>query len=207
MSDSSKQANRITLIAAVIGGVCTVLAALIGLSVPLIDKVIDRTVPSTLAPTSAPSETPIPTTVPISNIEAEKASVMNAINLVGTIESQALFDLDTEPLSKVFSGEALKTETIAIDNLKKNNFYQLSVRHDIRFEEIIIADDGLHAEAYVIPTWESRVYSSDTKQCVGYIPPMEVPQRLYLEKTASGWIIYVIAFDNQQMVPWQACPK
>lgn len=206
MSDSSKQANRIVILAAVIGGICTVLAALIGLSAPLIERTLDRMSASTLAPTDVPSATPIPTTVSIINTEAEKAAVMNAINLVGTIEAQALFDLDPEPLSKIFSGEALKSEITMLDNLKKNQFYQLSVRHDIRFEEITIANDGLHAEAYVIPIWETRVYSSVTKQCIGYIPPMEVPQRLYLEKTASGWIIYVIAFDNQQMPDWQACP-
>lgn len=210
MSDSSKQTNRVAILAAVIGGACTILAALIGLSVPVVERLMNAqsSVQPTLAqPTSVPTTIPVETNASANNLEAEKAGVMNAINLVGIIEAQALFDLDPTPLSKVFSGEALKTETTIIDNLKKNNQYYLSARHDIRYDEINISSDVTQANAYVVPTWEMKLYSSTTKQCVAYIPPTEMPQTIYLEKTSSGWIITAIAFDDPQGSLWEACPK
>jgi hypothetical protein len=141
------------------------------------------------------------------DLEAEKANIMSAINLLGSIEAQAYFDLDPTPLSNIFSGEALKAVTTNIDNLKKNNLYQVSIRNDIRFGEITLSPDNTQAEARVIPTWELSIYSSTTKQCVGYLPPTEQPQTIYLEKTSSGWIAYTISFDNKQSAPWQECPE
>jgi len=209
MSDPSKQATRVAIITAVIGGICTIMAAIIGLSAPVVERLMNAQ-PAAQSPfgqsTSAPATVSIVITATANNLEAERASIMLAINLLGTIESQALYDLDPAPLSTVFSGEALKIETTTIENLKKNNLYQISVRSDIRFEEINVSPDGIHADARVIPTWESKVYSSATKQCLGYLPAAEVPQTLYLEKTSAGWIIYAIAFDDPQGPPWEACP-
>jgi hypothetical protein len=210
MSDSSKQTNRVAILAAVIGGACTILAALIGLSVPVVERLMNAqssVQPTPAQPTSVPGTIPVGMNTSPTNLEAEKAAVMNAINLVGIIEAQALFDLDPTPLNKIFSGEALKIETTIIDNLKKNNQYYVSVRHNIRYEEINISSDGTQTEAYVVPTWEIKLYSSATKQCVAYIPPTELPQTIYLEKTSSGWIITAIAYDDSQESLWVACPN
>jgi hypothetical protein len=202
MSDSHDQNHRTAVTVAVIGGIFTLLAALIGLGAPLIAR------PGNPATTDSSSlsqsaNQPVPTADLVS---LNKPGLMAAVRLLGDIQAQAQYDLDPEPFSAVFSGEALKFYQADVENLRKRQVFAVAVRRSLAFDSFKLNSTGALAEVHATPVWEATLYSIATRQCVAYFPPVAWPQTLYLERTANGWLTYSLVMDNPELASPQPCP-
>jgi hypothetical protein len=202
MSQSSDSSRHSGLSVAIIGGIFTIIAAIIGLGVPIVDRMINHQPdPPTLTRQSSPQALIAATE---DMVALHRPSLMSAVRLIGDVESRAMFNLDPTPLNTVFTGEALRNEQAKIMGLQQDNVYVVAVRHDLQFNGFTVNSDGTRAEVRVNPIWESTMYLLGTHQCIGYVAPMETPQTVYLERTASGWMTYAIVFDIPN-VNWQPC--
>ena len=202
MSQSSDRSRHTGITPVIIGGIFTILAAIIGLGVPFVDRLVNSQ--STTADVS--EDPPHTRTSPTEDlVTLYRPSLMNAVRLIGDVEARALFDLDATRLTTVFTREALKNEQSIVEGLQRDQVYLVSVRHDLKFEGFSVNADGTRAEVRANPTWEETMYSVITRQCLGYLPPMEVPQTVYLERTSNDWMTYAIVFDNEVQANWQPC--
>lgn len=201
MSDSQDQNHRTAVTVAVIGGIFTLLAAIVGLGSPLVARLGNPTA-SVSNNLSQSDNQPVPTADLVS---LNKPGLMSAIRLLGDIQAQAEYDLDSKPLSAVFSGEALKYYQADIESLRKKQVFAVAVRRSLAFDSFKLNSNGALAEVHANPVWEATLYSIATRQCVAYFPAADWPQTLYLERTSNGWMTYAVTLDNPELASPQPC--
>ena len=117
----------------------------------------------------------------------------------------ALKTFDTSPLHRIFKGEALE---LVLERIKAHQESQITTKselHDQDIQTIQVTENPLRAEVHMVETWSSTSYNSTTGECVSTIPKSAIPQIVYLEHTAGGWMIDIINHDLSSMPSPQPC--
>lgn len=130
-----------------------------------------------------------------------------AINSANNAQSTAYASLDASLLNRYYSGEALKSYTTDVENLKKGKIFQISTMQDQQFQAFKVNDAGNEAEVKVTETWETNVFQVATRKCLLYYSPTRIPQTVYLKKAQSGWVVDATVYDPGIKKAPQPCPK
>jgi hypothetical protein len=155
---------------------------------------VDNTITTRIAP-----ETPATLT------EQVKASLISAIRYADDVEITSGQTLNAQILENAFTGEALRTIKMSIENLRVNNQVQYSTLNSQKFLNFKISEDKLRAEVKLVENWTTYYYSVLTKECLGGFPAHDAPQTIYLVKAADGWIVETIVHDPTAQLTIQPC--
>lgn len=160
------------------------------------------TKPVNLANTSTQS-----TPAPFVSADKYKPELTMAINSANNAQTNAYATYDTTQLRNYYSGEALKSFTAEVENLKRGKIYQLSTLDDQQFEYFKVNDAGNEAEVRVVETWSSTVLQTPSKRCLAVYSAAKTPQTVYLKRSQTGWLVDATVYDTGIKRTPQPCPK
>jgi hypothetical protein len=132
-------------------------------------------------------------------------AIKSVLGRAAVAEQSALKNFDTSTLHKIFKGEALELALERIKAHQDSNITTKSAFHDQDIQTIYVTGNPLRAEVHMVETWSSISYNSTTGECVSRIPKSAIQQVVYLEHTASGWMIDTINPDFSSMPNPQPC--
>ena len=136
--------------------------------------------------------------------EAVKAELISVIRLANQAEIQSTYDLNTDPLAKYYTGEALKTALSSLDWLKTNGLFAEAKLEQQNFQTFNVSNDGLEAELEIEEIWTYILYNSSNNNCYGKLDSNRIQQKVYLKKGESGWMITAFIdndINNKQLDP------
>lgn len=149
---------------------------------------------------------PTPVTL-ASNAEKLQPELKMAINSANFAQVTANSTYNTDALRNYYSGEALRSFQADAENLKKMKIYQVSTIKAQEFENFKVNETGTEAEVRVVETWETYIFQTPSRKCLGYLPPTPMPQTVYLKKSPRGWLVDATIHDNKTPATPQPCPK
>lgn len=128
----------------------------------------------------------------------EKASVKNAIILGSNLEIEAFRTLDENKLSKVYSGDVLRSASATVDQFRTLGVYQLNNLESQSFGNIKVYKENnrLLAEAELFETWSNHTHRISDNLCLLHQEPHYTPQTLYLEQRNDIWYITSVAHHS-----------
>ncbi|MEK8018775.1 MAG: hypothetical protein VSS75_018030, partial [Candidatus Parabeggiatoa sp.] len=131
-----------------------------------------------------------------SNPNKYKRSIMSAIERAAAAFAQSQFYLDATPLGQVFTEKSLRELSESIKEQRINQVHTLSKLYRLQFDHFAISANGLQATVKVTETWESAIYSIQTRECLSYHPRAAIPQTVFLSRQSNRWLIYAVQFDG-----------
>lgn len=146
-------------------------------------------------------QTPEPNLITIkadqgSEAEAKIDSLKNAIKLADDIDKEVHQSLNTDILSKAYTGAELQKKQAFIKELKSNKAYIYSKLRQQEFKNFEISSDGLTAKVDLIETWSHKIFSQESNELLAKSSASEVMQTNYLQKTKDGWLISNTVFNS-----------
>jgi hypothetical protein len=180
-----------------VGKVLRLIAAAVGLFFILLGLGLHPNASDPVAFTTKPlqdelASTPAPTP---DMVELHKPSLISAIRQADGAEIQAQRNLDATPLYSFYTGEALRMELAAIQDLRAADLFKDATLEDQDFQDFQVNQDGSTAKVRVIETWRSVYYQASTGKCVQQMPSRKLPQTIHLKRSEKGWIVDAVIHD------------
>ncbi|OKH43581.1 hypothetical protein NIES2101_30255 [Calothrix sp. HK-06] len=135
---------------------------------------------------------------PEDGAEAEKKidELKNAIKNADDIDREVNQSLNSDVLSKAYTGEELQKKQKLVSELKSHQTYIYSKLRKQVFHNFQISSDGSTAKVDLTETWSHKIFSLESNQLLAKSPGSDVPQTNYLRKTKSGWLVYNTVFNG-----------
>ena len=138
---------------------------------------------------------------PVDPLESERPRILAALRRGNDAEIRALHRLDPDPLHDAFTGEALRVELAAVQDLVAAGVHSVNELHDQRIRSMTLSDDGGEATVVAVETWSSEYHRNVDDACVARVPRHDVPQTVTLVRRAGGWIVARIRFPTDSPDP------
>ncbi|BAZ09460.1 hypothetical protein NIES4071_12680 [Calothrix sp. NIES-4071] len=123
-------------------------------------------------------------------IEAETKieQLKNAIKSADDIDKEVNQSLNSDILSKAYTGDELQKKQAFINELKSHKAYVYSKLRKQIFHNFQISSDGSTAKVDLTETWSHKIFSQ-SNELLAKSPASDVPQTNYLVRTKDGWLI------------------
>ena len=123
-----------------------------------------------------------------------QASLEAAIRHADTAEIQAQRELDERYLYPLYTGKALQDELAEIQDLRKSKIVGVMHLDGQVFDSFSVDPEGLRAAVHLVETWSGAYYSTESEKCLSRLPRHRTPQTIFLQRTATAWMIDSITF-------------
>lgn len=135
---------------------------------------------------------------PEDGAKAETAidELKNAIKFADDIDREVNQSLNTNILSKAYTGDELQKKQKFVSELKSHQTYIYSKLRKQVFHNFQISSDGSTAKVDLTETWSHKIFSQQSNELLAKSPASDVPQTNYLQKTKNGWLIYNTVFNG-----------
>jgi hypothetical protein len=128
--------------------------------------------------------------------EVEIDKLKSAIKLADDIDREAYQSLNTDILSKAYTGSELQKKQNFVNELKSHKTYIYSRLRKQVFHNFQISPDGYTARVDLTETWSHKIFSQKSNELLAKSPALDVPQVNYLQKTENGWLITRTVFSG-----------
>lgn len=118
-----------------------------------------------------------------------EAEILSAIKLADDVEARANAFLDTTPLEKVYSGEALRIETSKVEEFRAKSLVPVGILTSLKVQKLSINAAGNRATVAGVETWDFDIYTLSEHKRIAHIPNVKQAQTYYLVHTPSGWML------------------
>jgi hypothetical protein len=125
-----------------------------------------------------------------------RPSLEAAIQAGDMAEIQASRQVDEHYLYPVYAGKKLQEEVAAVEELRHANWFAVYELEGQGFDSFSVDPEGTRAAVRLVETWSGTYDSTVNQKCVARLPRHRIPQTIFLERTATGWMIDSIAFHT-----------